>query len=128
MTEADKQRLTPVVNQAIERLEREVGIEEISNPLIYGYVRNNNFSTSASLFHINLLNELFVWAYKYRQYCVYLNRTCSSSIPLDELIKIGKDIIQHGFLSDFVKEGLLLDNFRQSGWIKIYEKPTHHMV
>ena len=110
LTEADKQRLTPVVNQAIERLEREVGIKEISSPLIYREMKFGNYTSNLStlsnesIFDLRFLNKFLSWAYKYRLSCLHQNRTCSISIPLDKIIKIGKDIIQHGFLSDFVTE------------------------
>ena len=120
MTEADKQRLTPVVNQAIERLEREVGIEEISSsPLIYHEINRGRFNSSnESTFDLIFLNKFLSWAYKYRLYCLYLTRTCSISIPLDKIIKIGKDIIQYGFLSDFVQESLSKKHYpRTEKWI-----------
>ena len=119
LTEADKQRLTPIVNQAIKRLERELGAKEISSPLIYTPMSQ---SVYASNYHEPWLESIFLykflpWAYKYRQYCFYLNHPCSISIPLDKLIKIGKDIIQHGFLSDFVMEAVLVRDYKMSSWI-----------
>ena len=59
LTEADKQRITPVVNQAIERLERDVGIEEISSPLIYRYIKGLTPTDGAFVQH-NARKQTFV--------------------------------------------------------------------
>ena len=70
------------------------------------------------LFNITLVNRLLSWAYRYRLHCLFLNRPCSTSIPVDKIIETGKDIIQHGFFSDFAKKDSLLNkDYDINDWI-----------
>ena len=132
LTEADKRRITPIVNQVIERFATEIGVQKptleprtiridsrsnyVSNYDYYGFrfyanARDypNHYSNYWGYSKLNDLKSFYrylFWAYEYLYHCFVEDTVCVLLVPIEKVGEIGKDLIENGLNSNFVMEQL----------------------
>ena len=118
LTEEDKKKITPVARQVIEIFESEFEFHKNIFLTIQTFSENRN---SGSLYmavkdqmqtHPNTLDLLFFiqylfWAYEYVEFCLERGGICMTRKPVEEILDIGKELIQHGLRSDFAFDRLI---------------------
>ena len=129
LTDADKEKLTPMIYQALSKIESEINIPhqklDLKRNIVMALMKEDNiYNSNLFLATVDDIGRLFFpsffeyfedfkflykylyWGYRYLYYCLDEERVCILTTPVEKIEQTVKDIIEYGFHADYYQEEL----------------------